>query len=49
MVQELLELIGDPELDHPLRSELADEYRADKKKFFKTAEEHTKKHAEKRD
>ncbi|CAD5213725.1 unnamed protein product [Bursaphelenchus okinawaensis] len=49
VVHELLDLICEPELDHPLRSELAEEFRQDKKKFFKTAEDFTKKHAEKRD
>ncbi|KAI6241075.1 Ubc-18 [Aphelenchoides fujianensis] len=48
IAQVLLDLIGEPELDHPLRANLAEDYRADKSKFFKTAEEATKKHAEKR-
>jgi len=48
VITALLDLICDPELDHPLRSDLAEEYRNDKKKFFKTAEDHTKRHSEKR-
>lgn len=44
----LLAMIAEPELDHPIRADLAEEYRKDKKKFFKNAEEFTKKHAEKR-
>uniref|UniRef100_A0AC35TH82 UBIQUITIN_CONJUGAT_2 domain-containing protein n=1 Tax=Rhabditophanes sp. KR3021 TaxID=114890 RepID=A0AC35TH82_9BILA len=44
----LLDLINEPEPDHPLRSDLADEYIKDKKKFMKNAEDHTKKYAEKR-
>ena len=41
-------LIHDPEPEHPLRGDLAEEYTKDKKKFIKTAEDYTKKHAEKR-
>lgn len=44
----LLGLINEPEPDHPLRADLAEEFQKDKKKFYKTAEEHTKKHSEKR-
>ena len=44
----LLGLINDPEPDHPLRSDLAEEFMKDRKKFNKAAEEFTKKHAEKR-
>lgn len=44
----LLSLINEPEPSHPTRSDLADELTKDRKKFFKTAEEFTKKHAEKR-
>jgi len=42
----LMQLINEPELDHPLRGDLAQEYQKDRKKFFKTAEEFTKKNAE---
>ncbi|VDM73186.1 unnamed protein product [Strongylus vulgaris] len=44
----LLALIHEPEPDHPLRADLAEEFSKDRKKFNKTAEEFTKKHAEKR-
>jgi len=48
VIQALAALINDPEPEHPLRGDLAEEYTKDKKKFFKAAEEHTKTHAEKR-
>jgi len=48
VLQALVALIHDPEPEHPLRGELAEEYIKDKKKFMKRAEEHTKKHAEAR-
>lgn len=48
MINALLVLIAEPELDHPLRAEIAEEYNKDKKKFLKTAEEYTRLHAEKR-
>ncbi|KAI6177944.1 Ubiquitin-conjugating enzyme domain containing protein [Aphelenchoides besseyi] len=48
VIHSLLDLIGEPELDHPLRSNLAEDYRSDKSKFFKAAEDATKKLAEKR-
>lgn len=44
----LMSLITEPELNHPLRSDLAEEYTKNKKKFFKVAEDFTKKNAEKR-
>ncbi|VDD89633.1 unnamed protein product [Enterobius vermicularis] len=40
----LLTLITEPEPEHPLRAELAEEYVKDRKKFMKNAEDHTKKH-----
>ena len=43
-----LGLIESPEVDHPLRSELAQEYLKENAKFMKTAAEHTKKFAEPR-
>lgn len=49
VMNELVSLITEPQLDHPLRGDLAEEYQKDKKKFMKNAEEFTKKHAEKRD
>ena len=48
VIQALLALVQDPEPEHPLRADLAEEYTKDKKKFLKNAEEYTKKHAEKR-
>jgi len=48
VIQALVALVHDPEPDHPLRSDLAEEFTKDKKKFIKSAEEFTKKFAEKR-
>ncbi len=48
VIQALVALVHDPEPEHPLRGELAEEYTKDKKKFMRNAEEYTKKHAEKR-
>lgn len=48
VVNSLVALINDPEPEHPLRADLAEEFTKDKKKFFKNAEEFTKKHSEKR-
>lgn len=48
VILSLVALINDPEPEHPLRSDLAQEFTKDPKKFFKNAEEHTKKFAEKR-
>ena len=44
----LINLVNYPEPEHPLRSELAEEYTKDRKKFMKNAEEFTRRHAEKR-
>lgn len=44
----LVALIHEPEPDHPLRGDLAEEFIKDKKKFIKRAEDFTKKHAEQR-
>lgn len=44
----LLSLINEPEPSHPIRADVAEEFQKDHKKFMKTAEEHTRKHAEKR-
>jgi|UniRef100_A0A914PDX4 ubiquitin-conjugating enzyme E2 L3 len=44
----LLSLIMEPDLEHPLRADLAEEYQTDKKKFFKNAEDYCKKNSEKR-
>lgn len=48
VVSSLIALINDPEPEHPLRADLAEEYTKDRKKFMKNAEEHTKKFSEKR-
>lgn len=48
MIESLVSLVHDPEPEHPLRAELAEEYVKDRKKFMKNAEDFTKKHAEKR-
>lgn len=48
MIQALIALVNDPEPEHPLRTDLAEEYIKDRKKFFKNAEDYTKKFAEKR-
>ena len=48
VIQALVALINDPEPEHPLRADLAEEYTKDKKKFMKNAEEFTKKHADPR-
>jgi len=48
VIQALVALINEPEPDHPLRGDLAEEYTRDKKKFLKNAEDFTKKHSEKR-
>lgn len=48
VIQALLALINEPEPEHPLRAELAEEFMKDYKKFSKNAEEHTKKFSEKR-
>ncbi|EDW81343.1 uncharacterized protein Dwil_GK11079 [Drosophila willistoni] len=48
ILQDLVSIIHDPEPEHPLRSDLAEEYVKEHAKFIKTAEEFTKKNAEKR-
>jgi len=48
VIAALVALVNDPEPEHPLRADLAEEYTKDKKKFYKNAEEHTKKFGEKR-
>ncbi|KAL8604672.1 Ubiquitin-conjugating enzyme E2 L3 [Nucella lapillus] len=48
VVQALIQLINEPEPEHPLRADLAEEFTKDKKKFTKNAEEYTKKYSEKR-
>lgn len=48
VIQSLLALLNNPEPEHPLRGELAEELTKDRKKFIKNAQEYTKKHSEKR-
>lgn len=48
MIQALVALVNDPEPEHPLRAELAEEFLKDRKKFTKNAEDFTKKYSEKR-
>ena len=48
VIQALVVLVNDPEPEHPLRAELAEEYLKNRKKFMKSAEEFIKKHSEKR-
>lgn len=48
VIQSLVALVNDPEPEHPLRADLAEEFTKDKKKFMKNAEEYTKKFGEKR-
>ncbi|VDN07845.1 unnamed protein product [Thelazia callipaeda] len=44
----LLGLITEPEPDHPLRADIAEEFTKDRKKFNKAAEDYTKKYGMKR-
>ena len=48
VIQALAALVNDPEPEHPLRGDLAEEFTKDRKKFNKNAEEQTLKYAEKR-
>ncbi|KAL9916218.1 ubiquitin-conjugating enzyme E2 L3-like [Glossina fuscipes] len=48
VIQALIALINDPEPEHPLRADLAEEFLKDRKKFIKNAEEYTRKNSEKR-
>ena len=48
VIQSLTALVSDPQPEHPLRADLAEEYSKDRKKFCKNAEEFTKKYGEKR-
>lgn len=48
VINSLIALVNDPEPEHPLQADLAEEYTKDRKKFMRNAEEHTKKFAEKR-
>ena len=48
VIQALVALVNDPEPEHPLRADLAEEFLKDRKKFLKNAEEFTRKNSEKR-
>jgi len=48
VIQALLALINDPEPDHPLRGDVAEEYTKSRAQFMKKAEECTKKFGEPR-
>ena len=48
VIQALVTLVNEPEPEHPLRADLAEEYSKDRKKYLKNAEEFTRKFAEKR-
>ncbi|XP_064416996.1 ubiquitin-conjugating enzyme E2 L3 isoform X2 [Latimeria chalumnae] len=48
VIQALIALVNNPEPEHPLRADLAEEFTRDYKKFMKNAEDYTKKFSEKR-
>lgn len=48
VIESLIQLVTEPEPEHPLRGDLAEEYTKDRKKFVKNAEDFIKKHSEKR-
>lgn len=48
VIQALTALVSDPEPEHPLRGDLAEEFTKDRSKFNKNAKEYTLKFAEKR-
>ncbi|KAM7344626.1 ubiquitin conjugating enzyme 10 [Cochliomyia hominivorax] len=48
VINSLIALINDPEPEHPLRADLAEEFLKDRKKFMKNAEDFTRKNSEKR-
>ncbi|KAL7728249.1 hypothetical protein ACLKA6_007355 [Drosophila palustris] len=48
VLQSLIDIVHSPQPEHPLRSDLAEEFVKDNKKFMRIAEEFTKKNAEKR-
>ena len=48
VIQALVALVHDPEPEHPLRGDLAEEYSKHRDRFYKNAEDHTRKYAEKR-
>ncbi|MGH0177030.1 UNVERIFIED_CONTAM: hypothetical protein FKN15_073759, partial [Acipenser sinensis] len=48
VLQSLVTLVNEPEPEHPLRADLAEELNRDPRKFTRNAEEHTRKYGEKR-
>jgi len=48
VIEALVALVNNPEPDHALRADLAEQFQKDFAKFKKSAEDFTKKHAEKR-
>ncbi|XP_046353688.1 ubiquitin-conjugating enzyme E2 L3-like [Haliotis cracherodii] len=48
VLKSLVKMVQEPEPEHPLRADIAEEYTVNKKVFQKNAEEFTKKYAEKR-
>jgi ubiquitin-conjugating enzyme E2 L3 len=48
VIQALVALVNEPEPEHSLRAELADEYLKERKKFMKNAEEFTRRNSERR-
>ncbi|KAI6660031.1 Ubiquitin-conjugating enzyme [Oopsacas minuta] len=48
VLKALVTLINEPEVEHPLRADLAEEYSKDKSSFNKKAEDQTAKYAEKK-
>lgn len=48
VVDSLIALINDPEPEHPLRGDVAEEYTKERKKFMKNASDHAAKFGEKR-
>ncbi|XP_060627766.1 ubiquitin-conjugating enzyme E2 L3 [Anolis sagrei] len=48
VIQELIALVNNPDPDHPLRAELAEEFTMDHERFLAKAKEHTREFSEKR-
>ncbi|CAH1800925.1 unnamed protein product [Owenia fusiformis] len=48
VIQALVSLVNEPEPEHPLRGDIAEEYTKNKKLYLKSAEDYTKKYSEKR-
>uniref|UniRef100_G1Q587 E2 ubiquitin-conjugating enzyme n=1 Tax=Myotis lucifugus TaxID=59463 RepID=G1Q587_MYOLU len=48
VIRALIALVNEPQPEHPLRADLAEEYAKDRKQFWTNGEEFTKKYGEKR-